>query len=103
MPRKTTRNRAKAVAGRTHRNHLYGVKNSLTGRPTKGVGLHRSPDSKPEMGNTGIGFIVDDVAKEEKALRRKGVRITVPTKTESWGTYFLFADPDGNEFWVFGD
>ena len=67
------------------------------------VRIHLCPDSRPEKGNTGIAFAVDDVAKEEKALRKKGVRITVPTKKESWGTYFMFADPDGNEFWVYGD
>jgi len=67
------------------------------------VRLHLCPDSKPEKGNTGIAFAADDAAREEKALRKKGVRITVPTTKEDGGTYFMFADPDGNEFWVFGD
>jgi len=31
------------------------------------------------------------------------VKITSPTAKEEWGTYFMFADPDGNEFWVFED
>jgi len=29
------------------------------------------------------------------------MRITTPTTKEDWGTYFMFADPDGNEFWAF--
>ena len=65
------------------------------------VRLHLCPDSPPEKGNTGIAFHAKDVAREEKTLRKKGVKITVPTTTEEWGTYFMFADPDGNEFWVF--
>ncbi len=70
---------------------------------TKGssVRIHLCPDSRPEKGNTGISFAVADCAREEKALRKKGVRITVPTTKEEWGTYFMFADPDGNEFFAF--
>src|SRR2546425_6981371 len=58
------------------------------------VRLHLCPDSKPEKGNTGISFNAKDVAKREKELRKKGVKITVPTTKEEWGTYFMFADPD---------
>lgn len=65
------------------------------------VRIHLCPDSKPEKGNTGFAFHAKSAAREEKALRRKGVTITVPTTTEDWGTYFMFADPDGNEYWVF--
>lgn len=64
------------------------------------VRLHLCPDAPPEKGNTGIAFQASDVAAEEKALRKKGVKITVPTTTEDWGTYLMFADPDGNEFYV---
>jgi predicted enzyme related to lactoylglutathione lyase len=64
------------------------------------VSLHLCPDSKPEKGNTGIAFSTKGAAKQEKEFRKKGVKITVPTSTEEWGTYFMFADPDGNEFWV---
>jgi catechol 2,3-dioxygenase-like lactoylglutathione lyase family enzyme len=62
--------------------------------------IHLCPDAKPERGNTGIAFTAKSCAREEKALRKKGVRITVATTKEDWGTYFMFADPDGNEFWV---
>jgi catechol 2,3-dioxygenase-like lactoylglutathione lyase family enzyme len=71
--------------------------------PGSKIRLHLCPDAPPEKGNTGIAFRVKDVAREEKRLRRKGVRVTVPTTKEDWGTYFMFADPDGNEFWVFGE
>ena len=45
-------------------------------------------------------FSTADAAKEEARLRKKGVKITKPTKKEDWGTIFWFADPDGNEFQV---
>jgi len=64
------------------------------------VHLHLCPDSRPEKGNTGYMFSTADAAKEEARLRKKGVKITKPTKKEDWGTIFWFADPDGNEFQV---
>ena len=64
------------------------------------VRLHLCPDSRPEKGNTGYLFATADAAKEEARLRKKGVKITKPTKKEEWGTIFWFADPDGNEFQV---
>ncbi len=65
------------------------------------VEIHVCPDARPEKGNTGIAFSAKDAAREEKAMRKKGVRITVPTTKEEWGIYFMFADPDGNEYYVF--
>lgn len=67
------------------------------------VRIHLCPDSKPEKGNTGISFGTKDAAKTEREYRKEGVNITSPTTKEEWGTYFMFADPDGNEFWVFED
>lgn len=64
------------------------------------VRIHLCPDAPPESGNTGISFTAKDVAHEEKALRKKGVKITVPTTKEDWGTYLMFADVDGNEFYI---
>ncbi len=53
-----------------------------------------------EPGNTGFSFTSKDVVKEQKALESKGVKFTTPTTKEDWGTYAMFADPDGNEFWL---
>ncbi|HEV2167172.1 MAG TPA: VOC family protein, partial [Thermoplasmata archaeon] len=64
------------------------------------VPLHLCEGNRPERGNTGIGFVVRDVARSARTLKAKGVRFPrPPTKTE-WGTYAMFADPDGNEFWL---
>ena len=69
--------------------------------PKSTVRIHLCPDSKPEKGNTGISFSTKNAARTEKDYRKKGVKITTPTTKEEWGTYFMFADPDGNEFFVF--
>lgn len=63
--------------------------------------LHLCEEFYPlEPGNSGISFISKDVAKDQKALEKKGVKFTTPTTKEDWGTYAMFADPDGNEFWL---
>jgi len=64
------------------------------------VVLHLCEGGRREKGNTGIGFTAPDVAREEKRLRAKGVRFTRPTTVAEWGTFAMFADPDGNEFWI---
>lgn len=69
--------------------------------PGSNVRIHLCPDSKPEMGNTGFSFATKNAKREEDRLRKSGVKITMPTTTEEWGTYFMFADPDGNEFYAF--
>ena len=65
------------------------------------IRIHLCPDSKPEKGNTGFMFVTKDIEKEVAGLKKKGVKITVPIKKESYGTMACFADPDGNEFWIF--
>jgi predicted enzyme related to lactoylglutathione lyase len=67
------------------------------------VRIHLCPDSKPEKGNTGFMFTTKDIEKEVAALKKKGVKITMPIKEESYGTLAMFADPDGNEFFIFED
>jgi catechol 2,3-dioxygenase-like lactoylglutathione lyase family enzyme len=53
-----------------------------------------------EPGNTGIGFRVDDLDKTYKEMVAKGVDFSVkPTKAE-WGSFAMFRDPDGNEYWI---
>ena len=53
-----------------------------------------------EPGNSGVSFTSKDVAKEQKALEAKGVTFTTPRTKEDWGTFAMFADPDGNEFHI---
>jgi predicted enzyme related to lactoylglutathione lyase len=65
------------------------------------VRLHLCPDAPLEPGNSGIAFMTKDCRSEEERLRKNGVTIRTPTTKEDWGTYFIFADPDGNEFWAF--
>lgn len=67
------------------------------------VEIHLCPDSEPEKGNTGMMFLTKDIEKEVAALKKKGVKITMPVTKESYGTFAMFADPDGNEFWLHED
>lgn len=65
------------------------------------VHIHLCPDSRPEKGNTGFMFVTKDIEREVAALKKKGVKIKMPITKESYGTLAVFADPDGNEFWLF--
>lgn len=68
----------------------------------EGVHLHLCADIYPlEPGNTGIGLHTDDLQGTFEALRDRGVEFTVEPTKEEWGTYAMFQDPDGNEFWLF--
>ena len=81
--------------------HGHWITVSQKGLP---VELHLCEKFFPlEPGNTGLSFYAKDVAEEQKALEAKGVKITSPVKTEDWGTYAMFADPDGNEFHIIQD
>ena len=68
----------------------------------KGSGpvLHLCEMTPLEKGNTGICFQVDDIDKTYKEMGGKGVEFTVKPTKEEWGTYAMFKDPDGNEFWL---
>ena len=46
----------------------------------------------------GISFIADDVARTYDELSRRGVEFSGPPRSEEWGTFVIFKDPDGNAF-----
>jgi catechol 2,3-dioxygenase-like lactoylglutathione lyase family enzyme len=51
--------------------------------------------------NTGIGFVVPDVDAAYEALAAKGVHFTLKPDKMPWGGYMgMFADPDGNIFYL---
>lgn len=50
---------------------------------------------------TGIGFVVEDVDAAHRELKAKGVRFTMEPSRQPWGGYMaMFADPDGNVFYL---
>ncbi len=52
---------------------------------------------------TGIGIVVDDVDAAAKELKANGVRFTLEPGPQLWGGYMaMFADPDGNVFYLDG-
>ena len=51
--------------------------------------------------NTGIGFMVPDVDAAHTELAAKGVNFTMSPSKQPWGGYMaMFADPDGNVFYL---
>jgi predicted enzyme related to lactoylglutathione lyase len=51
--------------------------------------------------HTGIGICVPDVDAAYRELAAKGVRFTMKPSKQSWGGYMgLFADPEGNIFYL---
>ena len=57
-------------------------------------------EGKPDPGNTGIAFYVKDPKKAAEEMKGKGVKFTHEVKKTDWGTNGMFADPDGNEYWL---
>jgi predicted enzyme related to lactoylglutathione lyase len=53
-------------------------------------------------GFSGYVFSADDIEATCKTLEERGVNITVPLHDEDWGRWAQFADPDGNEFGIWG-
>ncbi len=62
--------------------------------------LHLCETTPLETGNTGIAFRVDDLDKTYKEMSSRGVEFTKEPTKEEWGTFAMFKDPDGNEFWL---
>ena len=56
-------------------------------------------DDKPG-GQTGVAFESDKKEETYRELRAKGVEFSQELHTEWFGTYAIFRDPDGNEFWM---
>ena len=51
--------------------------------------------------HTGVGFGVDDLRAEHARLAEAGVRFTAAPERQPWGGFMaLFADPDGNVFYL---
>ncbi|MEM2905163.1 MAG: VOC family protein [Candidatus Bathyarchaeia archaeon] len=64
------------------------------------TGIHLCESDTLEPGNTGILFLTSDIEAAVKELKARGVKFTQELTKESWGTYAMFADPYGNEYWL---
>ena len=61
------------------------------------------PGGEEEPGGfSGYIFETEDIEATCRELEEKGVNITVPLSDEPWGRWAQFADPDGNEFGIWG-
>lgn len=67
------------------------------------LGLATPGAERPELigRQTGIGLEVADVAAEHARLSAAGATFTMPPTQQPWGTVMaMFADPDGNTFYL---
>ena len=50
---------------------------------------------------SGIGFVVDDVDAAFREMKARGARFTMEPSKQPWGGYMaMFADPEGNVFYL---
>ena len=70
------------------------------------LGVARIDPSDPEQRelvgrHTGIGFSVEDLVSSHRELADRGVSFTMEPQQQPWGGFMaLFADPDGNVFYL---
>ena len=75
---------------------------------TEGAGLavarvDPTAENAPQLlgRHTGVGLGVPDLAKAYEELRSRGVRFTMPPTKQPWGGVLaMFADPEGNIFYL---
>lgn len=69
------------------------------GRTGAGITLFTPRGQEERIGTfTGISFLADDIKKTCKELAEKGVVFVKGPSEADWGTFAIFADPDGNQF-----
>ncbi len=54
-----------------------------------------------EPGNTGVAFVTDAIEPLVRRMQAGGVEFPTPLKKGPGGSMAMFADPDGNVFWLF--
>jgi predicted enzyme related to lactoylglutathione lyase len=67
------------------------------------IGLAVPGDEQKELlgRHTGVGFAVEDLVAEHRRLEDLGVEFTTPPERQPWGGFMaLFADPDGNVYYL---
>ncbi len=58
-------------------------------------------EGDPDPGNTGIAFYTVGAAEKAKEMKKKGVKFTEDVAKTQWGgTQGMFADADGNEYFL---
>ncbi len=60
------------------------------------------PEGAPDR-LSGIGFVVEDVDGAYREMKARGARFTMEPSKQPWGGYMaMFADPEGNIFYLDG-
>ena len=69
------------------------------GRSGTGITLFTPEGHENRIGTfTGISFTADDVKATWRELADKGVTFVKEPQEADWGSFAIFADPDGNQF-----
>eukprot|EP00762_Andalucia_godoyi_P002808 ANDGO_04517.mRNA.1 Uncharacterized protein YetH len=79
---------------------LKRVENGFTDRQSVRLVLQKSTDDSKVGQFAGFIFATDDIQATFNALQTNQVSISSPPKQESWGTFLIFTDIDGNSFCV---
>ena len=70
---------------------------------TKVVLFKQGGDCSSAESMSNIIFTAHDVKQTYEELKERGVEFTEPPTEQPWGTYTIFADPDGNRFVLSSD
>ena len=57
-------------------------------------------EGTPDPGNTGIAFYAEDPMAKAAKMKADGVKFTEDVEKTQWGTQGMFADRDGNEYYL---
>jgi len=69
------------------------------GNSATGIVLFTPEGHEDRIGSFFNGsFLCDDVEATYRQLCEKGVEFATPPTKQSWGTFAVFKDPDGNQF-----
>jgi catechol 2,3-dioxygenase-like lactoylglutathione lyase family enzyme len=74
--------------------------------PEGGAVINLYPPKEPGAkvgGFSNVLFAAADVEKTYEELKARGVEFKEPPTRQHWGTYCIFADPDGNQFVLSSD
>jgi predicted enzyme related to lactoylglutathione lyase len=79
----------------------HGYASFVAGSVTLGLAVAGDEQRSLVGRHTGIGFAVDDLVEAHKRLVAGGVDFTQPPERYPWGGVMaLFADPDGNIYYL---
>ena len=79
----------------------HGYASFVAGAIRLGLAVSGAEETEFIGRHTGVGFAVADLEAEHARLAGAGVEFTMPPTRQPWGGFMaVFADPDGNRFYL---